>query len=303
MAKSRFKTFQNPDGTFTTVFDDGSTAVFDTYGNILSQNDTPNPMLMATLRSGDEEGAARMAVTTSNENARRFDAGHAIEQSQVDNQRRQVDNTYRVAMMNARTTQEQANLTREYQRAQVDLAKQRLSFDERTSERDFGQRRHEFGVNTGLRQADLAKSMIDTAASLSGPDKPFEAYDLNRGYGSMQETPVFLSSLRNNTALRAFGEQGGAPAPKTLDSLMAKMSPGYGQSAEARTMENALAAAGDIALAGGHKIGAGVLESLNDDEASSLLSGVGKAGFNRGAFLSDWRRSRIGQGIGSGRAA
>ena len=299
MAKARLQTFQNPDGTFTTVFDDGSTVVFDSYGNIQSQNDTPNPLLVATLRSGDEEGAARMAVTTSNENARRFDAGHAIEQSQVDNQRRQIDQTYQVAMMNARTTQEQAQLTREYQRAQVDLAKSRLAFDERASERDFGQRQREFGVNTGLAQAGLAKGMIDTAANLSGPANVFEAYDLNRGYGSMQETPAFLSALRNNTALRAFGAQGGAPDPKTLDSLMAKMSPGYASSPEARTTENALAAAGDVALAGGHKVGAGVLESLNEDEVSSLLSGIGKSGFNRGAFLSDWRRSRIGQNIGS----
>ena len=287
MAKTRLgEPLRNADGTFTIIFNDGSTMVINSYGQVMpGGNDSPNPLLAATMGAGDEEGARRRVEAVDNENARRFNANLA-------NQNAQVTNQYKLGMMNARTQQEQLAVTREYQQAQTELAKQRLAFDERTQQQNFG-----------MQQSTLAKGMIDTAAQLSGPDNLFEAYDLNRGYGAMQETPGFLQALRDNTQLRAFGAQGGAPDPKTLDSVMAKMQPGYANSAEARTTENALGTIADIGAAGAHRIGAGQLESLNASEMGSFMSGIGKSGFDRNAFLSDWRKSRIGQGIGARRAA
>lgn len=308
MAKRRIgPLIPTADGNYTAIFEDGSTMTIDQFGTVKSQDDSPNPMRAALMGSGNTEAAAQTIDRASAEDARRFDAGQA-------QQKASLDQTYKLAMMQARTQEQQFQITSQYQAANIELAKQRLQFEQETSGRDFGQRQNEFNqnmgqrqnefnTNTGLAQAGLAKGMIDTSASLSGADKVFEAYDLNRGYGSMQETPGFLEALRNNTRLRDYGQQGGAPAPKTIDSVIAKMQPGYAQSAEARTTENALGAISDIATAGAHKLAPGSLEQLNDDELGSFLSGVGKTGFQRAAFLSDYRRSRPGQGLGTSRAA
>ncbi len=292
MAKRRIgPLIPTPDGNYTAIFDDGSTMTIDQFGTVKSQDDSPNPMRAALMGAGNTEAAAATVDRASREDARRFDAGQAQAKATL-------DQNYKLAMMNARTQEQQFQITSQYQAANVELGQRQTEFNQ-----NMGQRQTEFNTNTGLAQANIAKGMVDTAASLSGADNLFEAFDLNRGYGSMQETPGFLEALRNNTRLRDFGAQGGAPAPKTIDSVMAKLQPGYANSAEARTTQNALGTISDVAEAGAHKIGAGVLEGMNDDEYGAFLSGVGKAGFNRAAFLADHRRSRVNQGLGATRAA
>lgn len=277
---------QNPDGSITVIYEDGSFVRIDTMtGAVKEQNDSPNPMRAAAFASGDKAAIDRVQEAASNEDARRFGVTSGQADRGLELQANQIDNAYRINMMNAQTQQDAQRATEQYQKDQAQLARERLAWD-----REYG-------------QAGLGMRMVETSANLTGPDKVFEAFDLNRGYGSMQGTPSFLSALRNNTQLRGFGAQGGAPDPLTMDSLMAKMQPGYGGSAEAQTTQNALGAISDIGTAGAHKIGAGVMESLNDSERAAFMSGLGKAGFDRGAFLADWRNSRIGQSIAGSRAA
>lgn len=277
---------QNPDGSITAVYSDGSFATINPMtGQVVNQDDSPNPMRAAAFASGDTSAGADAVQRASTENARRWDITSNQAQQNIDQRADEIDNNYRVAMMNARTQRDQMRATREYQQQQAQLARERLAWD-----REYG-------------QAGLAMDMVKTSASLTGPDKVFEQFDLNRGYGAMQGTPVFLQALRNNTQLPGFVAPGGAPTPASIGGLMAKMQPGYAQSAEGQTIQNAQNAIRDIGTAGAHKIGAGVLENLNDDELAALGSGLGKAGFSPKTFLSDWRKSRVNQGIGATRAA
>lgn len=73
------------------------------------------------------------------EQARQFDA-------QLSLRKREIDNTYKVAMMNARTAQDVAKANAWYQRAQIDLAKERLGFDREQFTKEFGERVREFDV-------------------------------------------------------------------------------------------------------------------------------------------------------------
>ena len=272
------------DGKYIQLYTDGSVTIYDQQFNVVSDDASPNPQREALVRAGRSDDAARDAArdAISNENARRYDVSNQNIVRQNELRSREIENTYKVNMMNARTAQDVA-------RANEQLARDRLQFDREVQ-----------AQNLGIQQAGLGARMVETAAGLTGPAKVFEAFDLNRGYGAMQDTPVFLQSLRDNTRLRDFGAQGGAPAPLTMDSLMAKLTPGYADSAEARTTQNALGTISDIGARGAHRIGAGQLESLNPSEQAAFLSGLGKAGFDRDAFLADWRKSRIGQGIGAG---
>lgn len=249
-------------------------------GNTIGRTPTGQvlPSVAAAQMAADEARIAAAMKPYLDEERRRWDATYQQNQTKL-------DRDYDVAKRNARTAEQAQALDNWYKKESAALARERLALD-----------REQFQASTGL-------EMVKTAAGLTGPDKLFEAYDLNRGYGAMQDTPSFIEALRTNTKMRDFGAQGGAPTPMTVDSLMAKMSPGYANSAEARTTENALAAISDIGQRGAHQLGAGALENLNQSEYQSFLSGIGKAGFDRAAFLDSYRRSRIGQNLSGSRAA
>lgn len=285
---------QNADGTITAFYSDGSFAVVNAMtGQVVQQDDAPNPMRAAMFASGETDAAIDSAQKDlSRENARRWDLGSGQKDRELDLRADDIANSYKVNMMNARTQQEQQRATARYQQEQSQLTRDRLQLD-----RELGMGRLD------LDRAGLGMDMVKTSANLTGPDKVFEQFDLNRGYGAMQSTPSFLSSLRSNTQMPGFVAPGGAPTPASVGGLMAKMQPGYAQSAEGQTIQNARNTIRDIGTAGAHKIGAGVLEGLNDDELKALGSGLGKEGFSPSTFLSDWRRSRIGQGLGASRAA
>lgn len=268
-----------PDGKggVIVMWSDGSITKMDGMGNIYEDDPTPNPLRAAMARSGnpDDEGAlARQNELASAENARRFN-------ETLSQQSKSARQQYEVNMRNARTNQEQAAAEAEYKRAQTELAKQRLAFDERNANADRGLR------------------MLETRANLTGPDKVFEAFDYDRGAAAMQDTPVFLQALRNGTQMAGFNAQGGRPDPVTMDSLAAKLSPGYGATQEARTVENALAAIDDISAAGAHKLAPGALEQLRPDEFKAFQSGQGKSGYSTANFLDAYRRSRIGNRYGN----
>lgn len=300
----------NPDGTYTAIFDDGSYAIMNGMAEVIKQDDSPNPVRLAMINSGNSDAAAKSVEAASVEDARRWNLTNqnAVRTNQLKSRELslkadEINRNYKIAKMNARTEQEAQQADAWYQQEQAKLARDTLNFDREKFSEDqrqfnvnFGEGVRQFDINTGLKQADLGARMVENAASLTGADKVFEAYDLNRGYGSMQQTPGFLSALQSNTRLRDFGAQGGAPQALTQESLIAKLQPGYANSAESRTTQNALGTIHDIGVAGAHKIGAGQWESLNDDERASFLSGLGKAGFQRNVFLSDWQKSRIGQG-------
>lgn len=249
-------------------------------GNTMGRS--PNGQVLPSVAAGiqQQSNAATAAALEAYyaEERRRWNQNYGQKQTEL-------DRNYELAKRSAKTAEQVQALDSWYKRESAALARERLAQD-----------REEFQATTGL-------GMIKTAAEMSGPDKLFEAYDLNRGYGSMQETPAFLQALKNNTSLRSYGAQGGVPAPKTLDSVAAKMLPGYANSDEARTTENALAAISDIGARGAHQLGPGALEQLTDSERQSFLSGLGKAGFDRATFLDAYNRSRVAQGIRGSTAA
>ena len=305
MAKRRIgPLIPTAEGHYTAIFDDGSTVTIDQFGTVIKQDDSPNPERAALMGSGNTEAAARTVDRASAEDARRFDAGQAQAKATL-------DQNYKLAMMNARTQEQQFQITSQYQAANIELAKQRLAFDERVSERDFGQRQTEFNTNTGLRQAELGQNLLSTASQLRGPSNYFQAAEYARGVASMPESSTFLSALQNNTRLADFGMQGGQPDAETIGTLAAKLTGGVGSvqgvnsqgNAVSDTSNNYLAQIGNVAAKGAHQLGAGSLENLTDTERNLFTSGLDKLGYDSNTFLNQYKRSRIGQGIGSSRAA
>lgn len=304
MAKRRIgPLIPTADGNYTAIFEDGSTMTIDQFGTVKSQDDSPNPMRAALMGAGNTEAAAATVDRASAEDARRFDAN-------LNQQKAQIDNSYKLGMMNARTQQEQLQITREYQQANIELAKQRLQFEQQTSERDFGQRQYEFNTNTGLSQAKLGYDLIGTAAQLRGPENYFQAAEYARGVSGSPETSTFLSALQNNTRLADYGMQGGQPNPETLGTLQAKLTGGQGVGASASGGQattdnngNYLAQIGNVAAKGAHQLGPGSLERLTGTEQKLFTSGLDELGYDSNTFLDQYRRSRVGQGIGGTRAA
>lgn len=279
---------QNSDGTITAFYSDGSFAVVNAMtGQVVHQDDTPNPMRAAMFASGDSDAAIDSAQKDlSRENARRWDTTSGQKDRELDLRADDIANSYKVNMMNARTQQEQQRATAKYQQDQSQLARDRLAWD-----REYG-------------QAGLGMDMVKTAASLRGPSDYFEASNLARGFSAMPGTSGFLGALQRNTQLPGFGAQGGAPQAETIGTLTQKLSGGGNQGAA----NNYLNQIHSIGAQGGGKVGAGVLEGLSPTESKLFIAGLGTAdqqgnAYDPDTFLDQWRKSRIGQGIGATRAA
>lgn len=301
-------------GNITVVFDDGSTATMNAYGQVTAQDPSPNPSRAAMMRSGDEAGAKRTVEAASQENARRFDATLQVQQDTL-------KNNYAVSMANAKTTQEQQKLTAEYQRAQIDLAKQKFQFDQQVSSRDFGQRQYEFGANLGQRQhefdtntdiqrAQIGNTLVGTLAGMRGAENYFQASNYARGIAAEPGTAGFLSALQSNTRLPGYGAQAGAPDAMSYGGLVGKLTGGMGQGGvgSASTNDGYVSQIHNIAASGAQALAPGSWERLSPDEQKLFLSGLeapdeqGHA-YNSSDFLSQYYRSRPGQGIAGSRAA
>jgi hypothetical protein len=282
--KTPMETKDLGNGQFITFFYDGSSTIFNTAGQVVKENPDPNPSLAAAIGAGRLDDAALTAVQGSDEDARRFNATLQWQQDQV-------KNTYRTNLMNARTQADQQAATAEYQRAQVDLAKQRLDFDRKKHDDDFG-----------LSQAKLGYDLIGTAANLRGPENYFAASNYARGVAGQPGTAGFLSALQSNAKLAGFGAQSGVPQAETLGTITARLqggaAPGIGS--YHRQIQ-------DIGAAGAHKLGAGSLEQLSPMEMKLFTGGLETAddrgvAFDASTFLDQYRRSRIGNS-GNYRAA
>lgn len=207
-------------------------------------------------------------------------------------QKQQLDNSYKVDLMNARTAQDVARANAKYQQGQLALAREQLQFDREVQAQEFG-----------LKQAGLGYNLLEMGANLRGPANVFQAAEFNRGVSSMPQTSTFLSALQNNARLPGFTAQGGLPAPETLNTLMAKMGGDATGGVVGVDPNNALASIGNIAAKGAHQLGAGALEQLTPDEYGIFTSGLDKLGISTPSFLDSYKRSRIGQGFGASRAA
>lgn len=287
MAKTPQWRYQNADGSITVVYTDGSFVVVDPRtGAVTKQEDSPNPMLASAFASGDTSALDQIQKDASAENARRWD--------QTFNQKAdEIEKTYRVNMMNARTNADAQRATAQYQRDQTQLARDRLAFDRETQAQEFG-----------LKQANLGYNLVNTAANLRGPSNYFQASNYARGVAAQPGTSTFLSALQNNTRLADFGAQAAAPDAETLGTLSAKLTGGTDLSGDDGYLDQIHA----IAARGGGQLGAGTWEQLSPTERKLFLSGLeapdslGKA-YDADTFLSQWRRSRIGQGFGTSKAA
>jgi hypothetical protein len=288
--KTKIAQWQDNRGLIFTVYEDGSLAIFNPLTGEMSGDPSPNPRRAAALRADTSE-QDRIQREGSIEDARRFGITSRQADRGLDQRADEIENSYRISLMQARTAQDAQRATAEYQQAQTQLARDRLAWD-----REYG-------------QAGLGMRMVETAANLRGPENYFQASNLARGYAGMSGTPAFLSALRNNTSLAGFGAQAGAPDAESVGSIMSKIGGGPGASgATTATTDGYLNQIHGIAAQGAHKIGAGQWESLTPTEQSVFLSGLeapdaaGKA-YDKDTFLSQWRNSRIGQGVAGSRAA
>lgn len=156
----------------------------------------------------------------------------------------------------------------------------------------FGLQQQQEAFNEAMGRSNLGLDYLKTAASMGGPADVFQSDDFIRGAQSAG-APAFLTALRNNTALPAFGAtSGAAPTPLTADSLTGRMMNGAGPDSHAA----ALNSIGGIAQAGGAALSPQAIESLNPDEIAAMTSGFNKLGYSMPAFLQQYQQSRIGQG-------
>lgn len=265
------------DGRYVSVQDDGSTVIYDGTMNVVGGDPSPNPMRAAAVRSGDNDAAIDAAKDAiSRENTRRWNTTSDQAGRQIDLRADEIENAYRVNMMQAQTSQDQQRATAQYQQDQTQLARDRLAWD-----REYG-------------QARLGYDVLNMGAQLRGPSDYFQAAEFSRGVSQMPGTSTFLSALQNNTRLGDFGAQGGQPAPETIGTLTAKLS---GQGGNPNT-GNYLAQIGNVGAKGAHQLGAGSLENLTDTERKLFTSGLEELGYDSNTFLDQYRRSRIGQNVG-----
>ena len=242
------------------------------------------------------------------ENTRQFN-------EQQQRQKEQIQNQYKIALMNARNQNEVAEANRKYQEAQVQLARDRLQFEREQQAQEFG-----------LKQANLGYNLIGTLAQLRGPSNYFAASNLARNTAAQPGTSTFLNALQNNSRLAGFGAQAGAPQAETYNTLTAKLTgqdTGTGAGGGAATTGQAGVAGSlttggrnaednaylnqihGIAARGAHRLSAGTFEQLSPTEQQLFLSGLETADENGNAydaatFLDQYRRSRIGQSVTGG---
>jgi hypothetical protein len=241
--------------------------------------------------------------------------------------KRKLDNEYRTALMNARTSRDVAEANRKYQEGQLQLARDRLAFDKEVQAQEFG-----------LKQANLGYSLVGTLANLRGPADHFQASNYARGVSNQPGTSTFLSALQNNARLSGFGAQQGHPDADNYGTLTQKLTGTYqsatggttnasGQSATTGAMGQGNIVDGTVTAAsstpasgqssddarlgqirnlytqGAHKLNAGALEQLTPSEMGLLKSGIDANGGDWTTFLDTYRRSRVGQNVGMSRAA
>lgn len=284
--KKPVKQIVNTNGTILTGFGDGSYVIIDpSTGAVVDENTFPNPSRAAAWASGDTSHTDELGRIASTENTRRWDA--TFEQKD-----RELAQRYKVEMANAKSQQQQAKATREYQQGQLQNLRDRLAFDRVKQAQDLG-----------LQQAGLGYNLIKTGAELRGPENYFQASNYARGVAAQPGTAGFLSALQNNTQLAGYGAQIGAPDAASVGGLTAKLT---GQAGNAD--DGYLNQIHSVGAAGGHKIGAGKWEQMTDTERKLFLSGLeapgadGKA-YDANTFLSQLRASRIGNRFGSALAA
>lgn len=245
------------------------------------------------------------------EQRRQFDQDYGLKKQQLDQQ-------YAIARQQAKSASERNALDKWYQQQQVQLAQDRLAMEDRQFNMNFGEQQRQFNTNLGY-------NLLNSLSQLHGPSDYFAASNLARGVAAQPGSAVFLNALRDNIKLPGFGAQAGAPTAETGNTLMAKLS---GQPVSGGTTFGAANAAGlspslagtgsgardaansyvnqihALAARGGQGIGAGVLEQLSPDEFDLFKAGLeapdeqGNA-YSAPAFLDQWRRSRIGQSVGS----
>lgn len=212
--------------------------------------------------------------------------------------RDKLDQDYKVAKLNAKTARERNEIDKWYNQQQVQLAQQRLAFDQDS-----------FNKTHALNQAKLGYDLLSTAAQLRGPASYFQASEFNRGVAANPQSATFLNALRDNAQLSDFGAQYGVPDKETLGTLSAKLgTPVATTGAFNATANNSaddayLSQIRGIGAAGAHKLGAGALEQLTDSEKKLLISGLDANGFDSANFLDQYRRSRIAQSSGGGNYA
>lgn len=282
--KKAVKQIVNKDGTLLTGFSDGSYVIIDPRtGAVVDENNFPNPSRAAAWAAGtDTSENDRLQQQLSDENTRRWDAG-------FEQRDRELAQNYRVSMANAKTQREQMQASREYQQGQLQNLRDRLAFDREVQ-----------AQNLGLNQAELGYKLIQTGASLRGPENYFQASNYARGVAAQPGTATFLSALQNNAKLAGYGAQAGAPTAASLNGMTASFlgQPGAGAGAGAGS-DSYLKQIHAVAAAGGHKVGAGKWEQMTDTERKLFLSGLeapdeqGNA-YDADTFLSQLRNSRIG---------
>lgn len=281
-------------------------------GNTIGRSATGLTLPSAQQQQQGNAATAQALEAYFKEERRRWDSEYKQKQTQVDNQ-------YELAKRSAKTAEAAQALDDWYKRESAGLARERLAQDrfefEKTNElanKQFGQQQYEFTANLGQRQSEfdrtfgldqarLGYDVTNMGAQLRGPENYYQAADFARGVAGQPETATFLNALQNNTRMADFGAQGGLPNPETLGTLQAKLT--GGNSAGNAYHDNTLASIGNIAAKGAHQLGAGSLESLTDTERSLFSSGLDKLGIDKATFLNQYGRSRVGQGLGSSRAA
>jgi hypothetical protein len=229
----------------------------------------------------------------------------AYERQQADQayglKKKEIDQQYQIAKLNARTAREAQEIDRWYQEQQVSLAQQRLTQENQQFDKRLAFDREVQSQNLGLNQARLGYDVLNMSANLRGPSDYFQAAAFNRGVANDPQSATFLNALRSNTQMADFGAQGGVPTPETLGTLTAKLT---GQTAAPAAGNDArLGQIKDLYAQGAHKLGAGALENLSGTERQLLGSGIDAVGGDQASFLEQYKRSRIGQGIGNSRAA
>lgn len=274
MAKRSVGIIPTNDGRYVQIWDDGSQTIYDQYFNVVQDDPTPNPQRAAAFQSGDETAIARASENASTESRRRFGEEQQRQKEQIAIQemvaRGQISN----------------------QEGQLALARARLGLD---TELGRG--------NLALGQARLGLDTLSEAARLRGPENYFQEADFVRGAGQRQDIPMFLQGRQADFQVR-----GGDPNPVSLQSISNRITGGVGAPAggvgsPGGQDEMALNAIRTKAMNPHNQFAAGEWESWTPDEQKLFLSGVGKAGMSESGFLTQLRRSRIGQGIVGSRAA
>lgn len=220
-----------------------------------------------------------------------------------DLRKKQAKREYETALMSARTAQDVQAANERYQDAQAEIARDRLAFDRDVQAQNLAWEREKFGQQFGLQQAELGYNLLGQAAQLRGPANYYQASEYARGISSMPQTSTFLSALQNNNRLSDFGAQGGLPERETLGTLSAKLGGGTGLQNGAPSEDATLGQIGNIAAKGAHQLGAGALEQLTPTELGLFTSGLDRLGIDKDTFLSQYRRSRVGQSYANAAAA